>query len=95
MGAMCWMVSIFSWLALIPQSDTMKPRSFPLGTPIAKSFTISSLMALRFSSSKWRSHWATSLTVGWIFRECLVSSLGIPDMSTASRRRHHGWLEES
>jgi hypothetical protein len=30
---MRWMASIFSWLASIPQSETMKPRSLPLGTP--------------------------------------------------------------
>jgi hypothetical protein len=38
-------------------------------------------MALRFSSSKWRSRWVTGLAIGWIFRECSATSLGIPGIS--------------
>ena len=48
--------------------------------PAMRNFSISSLMALCFSSSKRRSLCFTSLEVDLMFRSCSVTSLGMPSM---------------
>ena len=49
--------------------------------PAAKSFAISSSMALHFSSSKQHRRCFTGLEPGLIFKACSVTSLGMPGMS--------------
>ena len=49
--------------------------------PAAKSFTISSTMALRFSSSKQHRRYFIGLEAGLIFKVCSVTCLGMPGMS--------------
>ena len=49
--------------------------------PTAKSFAISSPMALRFSSSKGCRRCFTGLEPSLIFKVCSVTSLGMPSMS--------------
>jgi hypothetical protein len=46
----------------------------------AKSFATSSPITLRFSSLKQQRYWATGLVIGWMFRECSVTSHWIPSM---------------
>jgi hypothetical protein len=61
----------------------------------ARSLPISSLMALRFSLSKWHSRCFTGLEMGLIHRECSATSLMMPlmsegfhaNMSFSSRRK--------
>jgi hypothetical protein len=49
--------------------------------PVAKSFEISSPMALCFSSSKRCRHYLTGLEPILIFKACSVTFLGMPSMS--------------
>ena len=49
--------------------------------PATKSFTISSSIALRFSSSKRRRRYFTGLEPGLIFKACSATSLEMPGMS--------------
>ena len=77
-----------------------------LMNPTAKSFAISSSMALRFPSSKRRRRCFTGLEPHLIFKACSAMSLGMPDMSEGfhskmslfARRKSLGvlsYLEES